>query len=141
MGTLPRWMTVDAPENGRVVLNPNGARPPLVTLMPPRTRPGVTLVKTTDAPVFKRVAPGRVASLGWVGGYPVKALAEIQHGTDAGSLAVIVHRPDHVDPYGVIITPYTLVCGPTGSHVPGSRTVDTSHVWDRATSLIQELSR
>lgn len=129
--------TAPAAAGARVVLNPNGSRPPLVSVATGST---VTLVKATDAPRFTRMAPGARGGLGWVNGYEVKAYGEIVSGAWAGDLAVIVFRPDHVQPYEVIITAYTCRA-PLGSHVSDNRRAGAYATWDESMSLVLELSR
>jgi hypothetical protein len=146
MTNLPAWMTTAVPATvpgGRVILNPNGARPPLVSVATgsARSTGTVSLAKgTDDAPRFTRTATGARAGLGWVNGYEVKAYGEIVSGAWAGDLAVIVYRPDHVQPYEVIVTAYTCRA-PLGSHVSDNRRAGTYATWDGSMALVLALTR
>lgn len=140
MTTLPGWMNATAPVNGsRVIFNPNGCTPPLVSVAT-RSTGAVSLGKQTDAPRFTPVRPGVRAQLGWVDGYEAKACADIVSGAHAGYLAVIVFRPYHFERYAVITTAYTTRAQ-LGSTLSDNRRIGTYATWDDAMRTVLELSR
>jgi hypothetical protein len=136
---LPTWMITDrtpaTAERGRTVLNPNGHRPPLVTL------PAAPDVPTWETiPDGKRV-PG---ALGTVNGYDVVALSEVPdfYGNGSGVFVVIAYRPWHCDRYAVwTIGEFRRDRLPLGSPLPSPRS-NGRYVadWDRAQEVLTERS-